>query len=50
MLYVEIMKTSVAHTCKEEKTILDAFKKGKMKLSSPSNRDEAIKATAKKHW
>ncbi len=33
---------------KEEKTILDTFKKGKMKLSAPSKKEiEAIKATAK---
>ena len=34
---------------KEEKTILDAYKKGKMTLSSPSKKEvEAIKATARK--
>jgi len=34
---------------KEEKFIVDAYKKGKMKLSTPSKKEiEAIKATAKK--
>lgn len=34
---------------KEEKAIIDAYEKGKMKLSSPSKKEiEAIKATAKK--
>ncbi len=34
---------------KEEKTIIDAYEKGKMKLSTPSTKEiEAIKATAKK--
>ena len=34
---------------KEEKAIVDAYEKGKMKLSSPSKKEiEAIKATAKK--
>lgn len=34
---------------KEEKTIIDAYEKGKMKLSSPSKEEiNAIKATAKK--
>jgi len=34
---------------KEEKAIVDAYKKGKMKLSSPSKKEiEAIKATARK--
>ncbi len=34
---------------KEEKTILEAYKKGKMKLSTPSKKEiEAIKATARK--
>jgi len=33
---------------KEEKSIMDAYKKGKMKLSSPSKKGiDAIKATAK---
>ena len=33
---------------KEEKTILDAYKKGKMTLSTPSKKEiEAIKAAAK---
>ena len=33
---------------KEEKSILDAYKKGKMKLSSPSKKEiDAIKATAR---
>ena len=33
---------------KEEKSILDAYKKGKMTLSSPSKKEiDAIKATAK---
>ncbi|OGP74891.1 MAG: hypothetical protein A2V86_18280 [Deltaproteobacteria bacterium RBG_16_49_23] len=33
---------------KEEKAILDAYKKGKMTLSTPSKKEiEAIKATAK---
>jgi predicted DNA binding CopG/RHH family protein len=33
---------------KEEKTILDAYKKGKMTLSTPSKKEiEAIKSTAK---
>ena len=33
---------------KEEKTILDAYKKGKMTLSSPSRKEiDAIKAAAK---
>ena len=36
---------------KEEKAIMDAYEKGKMKLSTPSRKEiEAIKATAKKHW
>ena len=35
---------------KEERTIIDAYKKGKMKLSTPSRKEiDAIKATAKKH-
>ena len=34
---------------KEEKAILEAYEKGKMKLSTPSKKEiEAIKATAKK--
>ena len=34
---------------KEEKTIVDAYEKGSMKLSKPSKKEiEAIKATAKK--
>ena len=34
---------------KEEKAIVDAYEKGKMKLSSPSKKEiEAIKSTAKK--
>ena len=34
---------------KEEKAIIDAYEKGKMKLSSPSIKEiQAIKATAKK--
>ena len=34
---------------KEEKAIIDAYEKGKMKLSTPSRKEiEAIKATAKK--
>jgi predicted DNA binding CopG/RHH family protein len=34
---------------KEEKTIIDAYEKGAMKLSKPSKKEiEAIKATAKK--
>jgi len=34
---------------KEEKAIVDAYEKGKMKLSSPSKKEiEAIKATARK--
>ena len=34
---------------KEEKAIVDAYEKGKMKLTAPSKREiEAIKATAKK--
>jgi predicted DNA binding CopG/RHH family protein len=34
---------------KEEKAIVDAYEKGKMKLSPPSKKEiEAIKATAKK--
>ena len=34
---------------KEEKTIVDAYEKGKMKLSSPSKKEiEAIKATARR--
>jgi predicted DNA binding CopG/RHH family protein len=34
---------------KEEKSILDAYKKGKMPLSTPSKKEiEAIKATARK--
>lgn len=34
---------------KEEKAIVDAYEKGKMKLFSPSKKEiEAIKATAKK--
>ena len=34
---------------KEEKAIIDAYEKGKMKLSSPSKKEiEAIKSTAKK--
>ncbi|MCX5885875.1 MAG: hypothetical protein NT096_08205 [Proteobacteria bacterium] len=34
---------------KEENFIVDAYKKGKMKLSTPSKKEiEAIKATAKK--
>ena len=34
---------------KEEKAIVDAYEKGKMKLSSPSKKEiEVIKATAKK--
>jgi predicted DNA binding CopG/RHH family protein len=34
---------------KEEKAIIDAYKKGKMKLSSPSKKElESIKATARK--
>ena len=34
---------------KEEKAIVDAYEKGKMKFSSPSKKEiEAIKATAKK--
>jgi len=34
---------------KEEKAIIDAYEKGKMKLSSPSKKEfEAIKATARK--
>lgn len=34
---------------KEEKAIVDAYKKGKMKLSTPSKKEiEAIKATARK--
>ena len=34
---------------KEEKVIIDAYEKGKMKLTAPSKREiEAIKATAKK--
>ena len=34
---------------KEEKTIIDAYRRGRMKLSTPSkNEIEAIKATAKK--
>ena len=33
---------------KEEKAIVDAYKKGKMKLSTPSKKEiEAIKATAR---
>ena len=35
---------------KEEKTILDAYKKGKMTPSSPSKKEiDAIKARAKKY-
>lgn len=34
---------------KEEKAIVDAYERGKMKLSSPSKKEiEAIRATAKK--
>jgi predicted DNA binding CopG/RHH family protein len=34
---------------KEEKAIVDAYEKGKLKLSTPSRKEiEAIKATAKK--
>jgi len=34
---------------KEEKAIVDAYEKGKLKLSSPSKKEiEAIKATARK--
>jgi hypothetical protein len=34
---------------KDEKTIIDAFDKGRLKLSTPSKKEiEAIKATAKK--
>lgn len=34
---------------KEEKTIVDAYEKGEMKLSTPSKKEiQAIKATAKK--
>jgi predicted DNA binding CopG/RHH family protein len=34
---------------KEEKAIVDAYEKGKMKLTAPSKKEiEAIKATAKK--
>ena len=34
---------------KEEKAIVDAYEKGKMKLSSPSKKEiEAIKATARR--
>jgi len=34
---------------KEEKAIVDAYKKGKMELSTPSKKEiEAIKATARK--
>lgn len=34
---------------KEEKTIVDAYEKGTMKLSTPSKKEiEAVKATAKK--
>lgn len=34
---------------KEEKTIVDAYEKGQMKLSTPSKKElEAIKATARK--
>ncbi|OPY67313.1 MAG: hypothetical protein A4E57_02375 [Syntrophorhabdaceae bacterium PtaU1.Bin034] len=34
---------------KEEKSILDAYKKGKLSLSTPSKKEiEAIKATARK--
>ena len=34
---------------KEEKTIVDAYEKGRMKLSKPSKKEiEVIKATAKK--
>ena len=34
---------------KEEKAIVDAYEKGKMKLSTPSKKEiEAIKATARK--
>ena len=34
---------------KEEKAIIDAYEKGKMKLSTPSKKElESIKATAKK--
>jgi predicted DNA binding CopG/RHH family protein len=34
---------------KEEKTIVDAYEKGRMKLSKPSKKEiEAIKATARK--
>jgi predicted DNA binding CopG/RHH family protein len=34
---------------KEEKSILDAYKKGKLSLSAPSKKEiEAIKATARK--
>ncbi len=34
---------------REEKTIIDAYEKGKLKLSTPSKKEiEAIKATARK--
>ena len=34
---------------KEEKTVIDAYEKGRMKLSAPSRREiEAIKAAAKR--
>jgi len=34
---------------REEKTIMDAYEKGKLKLSTPSKKEiEAIKATARK--